>query len=70
MFVGTGTVDLHHVIRSMKAFNSLAMVTSTTIVIKRYMRGTSSFAELSGWQALVGKKEFPVQTNSGGTATA
>jgi hypothetical protein len=70
MLVGTVSVYSHYLIRSMKAFNSLAMVTSTTIVIKSYMRGTSSFKELSGWQALVGKKEFPVQTNSGGTATA
>jgi hypothetical protein len=45
MLVLTGAVDLHYLIRSMKTFNPLAMIASTAIVIKRYLRVTNSF----GW---------------------
>jgi hypothetical protein len=57
--VGTGAVDSHYVIRLMKAFNSLPMFTSTTIVINRYVRGTSSFAELSRWPGACWRERVP-----------
>jgi hypothetical protein len=71
MLVRTGaTVDLLYLIRSMNTFNPFAKITSTIIVIKRYLRVTSYFAEFLDGQVLVGEKEFPVQTNNDGIATA
>jgi hypothetical protein len=66
MLALTGAVDLHYLIRSMKTFNPLDMITSTAIVIKRYL--LRRFI-LDG-QVLVGEKEFPVQLNNGVSARA
>jgi hypothetical protein len=50
MLVRTGAVDLHYLTRSMNTFNPLAMITSAAIVIKRYLRVMTSFAEFF-WMA-------------------